>query len=276
MAILDKEDYQEPRCLLDMGQRFGAGERPPLIDMTRVTEKLDEYCNRRDFAGAERHLDYWLAEARQTGDRRAEFLIQNERMGFYRKQDRQDEAISCAMAALGLLDAVGEQSSAAGTGYVNVGTVYENFAMHSEAIPYFEKAREIYERELPPGDSRLAGLYNNMALALAATGRFDEARALFERALEIMEGKPNGPWEQAVTWLNLADAAEAELGYEAAEERIQLCLERAERLLAGSESERDGYYAFVCEKCAPGFDHYGWFACARELRERAERIYAGT
>ena len=171
---------------------------------------------------------------------------------------------------------MGEQSSAAGTGYVNVGTVYENFAMPSEAIPYFEKAREIYERELPPGDSRLAGLYNNMALALAATGRFDEARALFERALEIMEGKPNGPWEQAVTWLNLADAAEAELGYEAAEERIQLCLERAERLLAGSESERDGYYAFVCEKCAPGFDHYGWFACARELRERAERIYAGT
>ena len=39
---------------------------------------------------------------------------------------------------------------------------------------------------------------------------------------------------------------------------------------------RDGYYAFVCEKCAPTFDYYGWFAEAEKLNGEAARIYAGT
>ncbi len=276
MGWIEKEDYQEPRCLLDMGQRFGAAERGPALDLVRVTEKLDAYCARRDFAAAERHLDYWLASARQAGDRRAEFALQNERMGFFRKQGRREKALESAQAALALLQAVGERSAAAGTCYVNVGTVYENFDLPELACGWFEKAREIYEAELRPGDARLGGLYNNMALALAATGRFDAAEGLFARALEVMEGTRFGPWEQAVTWLNLADTLTARMGCEQAEERVQSCLENAARLLDAAEPERDGYYAFVCEKCAPGFDHYGWFAYAWELRERSEEIYAGT
>ena len=36
---------------------------------------------------------------------------------------------------------------------------------------------------------------------------------------------------------------------------------------------RDGYYAFVCEKCAPAFEYYGYFLAAEDLKERAKRIY---
>ena len=36
---------------------------------------------------------------------------------------------------------------------------------------------------------------------------------------------------------------------------------------------RDGYYAFVCEKCAPAFDYYGYFADAEEAAKKAESIY---
>ena len=36
---------------------------------------------------------------------------------------------------------------------------------------------------------------------------------------------------------------------------------------------RDGYYAFVCEKCAPTFDYYGYFLIADDLNERAKAIY---
>ena len=88
-----------------------------------------------------------------------------------------------------------------------------------------------------------------------------------------MARHPNGALEQAVTCLNLADLAQARDGAEAAEPRIYELLERAEALLATEGIPHDGYYAFVCEKCAPTFDYYGWFARAEQLRQEAADIY---
>ena len=270
MNPIGKEEYAEPRCLLS-GEPFGAPEKFEPIPLRRVVGKLDEYCERRDFAAAERHLNYWLAEARQTGDRRGEFSLQNERMGFYRKQGRREEDYAAAEAALALIGVA--DPVAAATCHVNVGTVYDCFGEPARAVPEFRLAREGYETALDPKDPRLGGLYNNMALALAGTGAYAEADALYRRALEIMEGTAYGPWEQAMTWLNMADAAAAEQGLEAAEDTIREDLEQAARLLDDVSTPRNAYYAFICEKCAPGFDYYGWFAYAAELRERAGRYY---
>ena len=269
---IGKEDYLEPRCLLDMTQQFGgqeSGVKP--VPLQRVIEKLDEYTRRRNFGGAKRHIEYWLAEARAVGDKRGEFSLLNERMGFYRKQGRRAKAYESAEAALALIGAVGADSIGAGTCYVNCGTVYDNFEEPERALSMFEKAQEIYERELPADDPRLGALYNNMGLACAALGRFGEADTLFRKALGVMEGVPA---DQAITWLNMCDTLAAERGESEAEEPIQRYLESAARCLDDESAPRDGYYAFVCSKCAPGFDHYGWFAYAGELRERAERIYA--
>ena len=38
----------------------------------------------------------------------------------------------------------------------------------------------------------------------------------------------------------------------------------------------DGNYAFVCEKCAPVLEQYGYEAYAAQLRSRSRRIYEGT
>ena len=272
MPLLDREDYVEPRCLLNMDAGFGVREDAPRsVPLRRVAEKLDEYCARKDFEGARRHLDFWLEEARQSGDRRGEFSLQNERMGFFRKQGQREAALAAAEAALALLGAAGEDSVAAGTCFVNVGTVYDNFGSPEKALVSFEKARAIYEKQLPAGDERLAGLYNNMGLALAETGRYREAEELFRKALDAAPA-----WDRAITWLNLADAALAEKGPEAAEEQVQDCLERASALLDEHRAAGDAYYAYVCGRCAPGFDYHGWFAYAQELRERAEDYYAGT
>ena len=35
----------------------------------------------------------------------------------------------------------------------------------------------------------------------------------------------------------------------------------------------NGYYAYVCEKCAPTFRYFGRFACADELKQRSDEIY---
>ena len=66
--------------------------------------------------------------------------------------------------------------------------------------------------------------------------------------------------------------AEAELGALEAEETILKYLDKAEKLLE-EYPNKDGYYAFVCEKCASVFGYYGRFVFANELVERARRIY---
>ncbi|MBQ7143614.1 MAG: tetratricopeptide repeat protein [Oscillospiraceae bacterium] len=273
---LSPSDYLEPACLL-CGDEFGAAEHYRPVPMDRVRAKLDELEGRRDFAGAERQLRYWLDEARLGRDTRGTFALENELMGFCRKQGRREDAYRAAEAALALIGPLGlEGSVTAATCYVNSATVYDAFGEPERALPLFERARAIYERELPADDPRLGGLYNNMGLALAACKRWDEARENYRRALEIMAKTPGGELEQAVTWLNVADALFSRRGAEDAEAEIADCLDKAAALLDSTAPARDGYYAFVCEKCAPGFDFYGWFAYAAELRERAEVIYAGA
>ena len=274
-GLIGPEDYAEPRCPLCMEPDREPGYMP--VPLQRIAQKTDEYMGRRDFAGAEKHLRYWLEEARLGRDRRGEFSLWNELMGFYRKMDDKEQAIESAANALRLIDVLDNaETISAGTCYVNCGTVYDAFGMPERALPLFEKAKAVYEASLPESDARLGGLYNNMALVLAALRRFGEAYELYQKALRVMGGAPNGALEQAITYLNMANAVEDEHGLEKGEAKIQQYLERASALLDSSSLPRNGYYAFVCEKCASGFDYYGWFAYAQELRERYEAIYEGN
>ena len=76
-----------------------------------------------------------------------------------------------------------------------------------------------------------------------------------------------------MTCLNRADVIDRRDGMEAGEARIAELMDRAAALLRGDGFPRDGYYAFVCEKCAPTFDYYGYFLVADDLNERARAIY---
>ena len=246
------------------------------ISISRILERLDEHLGRNDYVSAERHLLYWLSESRGACDGRTELLIRNELMGLYRKLGREADALACASAALSKIDELGvaEQVGSATT-YLNAATVYKAFGRAADAMPLFERARAIYERELEGDDSRLGGLYNNMALALVDLSRFDEANALYIRAIDVMKRTDGGDLEVAITYLNMASAAEAECGLVDADERIQKYLDDAESILEAHE-KRDGYYAFVCEKCASVFGYYGRFFYENELTERARRIYERT
>ena len=60
-----------------------------------------------------------------------------------------------------------------------------------------------------------------------------------------------------------------------AEEYINKYLAKAQSIL-DEHTTQNGYYAFVCEKCASVFGYYGWFFFENELKDRARRIYAGN
>ena len=131
---------------------------------------------------------------------------------------------------------------------------------------------------------------------------YQQALELYEKALLIMAEVPDGELEQAITYLNMANTVEALLGMEEGESRINELVEKAEDLmedkseellgkddaLLAAESEdgptayflsrqmrsRLGYYAFVCEKCAPTFSYYGYFLAAEKLKDRSDRLAA--
>ena len=273
-GAIGPEDYAEPRCVL-CEEPYGASPEVKPVPQQRIVEKLDEYMGRRDFEGAERHLKYWLEEAGLGADLRGELLIRNEMVGYYRKTGRKEEALENAAKATDLLKALGfEGTISSGTTYTNAATAHQAFGESGKALELFEKAKEAYENAPRTSPELLGGLYNNMGLTCVSLKRFGEARELYEKALEKMKEVPHGELECAITYLNMANAAEAEHGMEKGEEEIFGLLDKAWDLLEGSDAPKNGYYAFVCEKCAPTFEYYGYFLAAAELNKTAEEIYS--
>ncbi len=247
------------------------------IPQQRVIAKMDEYMSRRDYAGAERHLLYWQEEARQGGDLRGELLVANELIGHYRKTGERNKALNAIETALRLLEELDFGGTiSAGTTYVNAATALNAFGENERALALFEKARAVYESGADTEPRLLGGLYNNMALACVSLERYDEAAALYDMAMAQMGRAENGALEQAITCQNMANLVEARDGMERGEQDIFALMDRAAALLADPAVPRDGYYAFVCEKCAPTFEYYGYFAEAERLNGEAKRIYAGT
>ena len=244
------------------------------IPTDRVLEKLDGFFAKNDTAAAKRHLLYWLSEAQMLGDDRGALLLNNELMGLCRKLGQRDEALDYAQKALALVEKMGiVQNVGAATTYLNSATVYKAFNRPQDALRLYEKAKNIYEQQLRPDDDRLAGLYNNMALALVDLERFQEADSLYRQALSVLGNVPDKVPEMAITYLNMATAAEKQYGQKAA---LDALLEQAKALLESCREQTDGNYAFVCEKCATVFGYYGDEIYANDLLERSRRIYEGT
>ena len=270
---LDVTDYTDPICPFCTDQ---FKKQPPVhpIPVSRVLEKLDEHLGRNDYSAAEKHLLYWYGEAEEGRDRHGMLTISNELMGLYRKTGRKNEALDALEKSLRLIDELELNNNiTAGTTYTNAATVCKAFSMPERSLELFGKAKEIYESLLDNGDLRLGGLYNNLGLTLVDLERFDEAVTYYNKAIEIMSKKENGELEVAITYLNLANLEEARLGAEKSEEIVDEYIEKAYELLNREYLPRNGYYAFVCEKCAPTFGYYGRFLYEKELSDRAREIY---
>lgn len=244
-----------------------------VFSVNQILSELDSHLGRNDYAAAEEHLLFYLSK---TDDDKIRLPILNELAGLYRKLGRKDDAYEMVNKLLSLVAEMKlETNVGAGTTFINCATVYKAFGEAERALPLFERAVKIYETGLPKNDKRFGGLYNNMGLALVDLGRFGDAYALYEKAISVMEKVDGGLLEVAITYLNIASAKEKELGLEKAEKIIEDLLNKAEEILENHEP-KDGYYAFVCEKCASVFGYYGFFLYENTLKERVKKIYEGN
>lgn len=247
------------------------------VPVKKVIEELDQYLDSNDFASAEFHLSLWLKEAVNRKDYSGQLSLLNEQIGLYRKLQNEIPCRSAIKEALYLVKYLKQEYTVGGaTTYINAATGFSSFHDYVSALPLYQKAKLIYENRLSENDSRLASLYNNMAICLTAMNRFSEAESLYTEAISILQHIPQGEGEIAITYCNLADLANAEFGPEKSEEIIRDYLQKAEDCLNSSNLLHNGHYAFICEKCAPVFGFYGWFVTDKELKQRAERIYAGS
>ena len=247
------------------------------VPQRRISEKVDELMAHRDYAGVERTLLYWLAEAGAGGDRRGELTVRTELVGHYRKTGEAAKALEQADAALRLLRETGyEGTLTAATTRVNIATALNAFRDNERALALFGEARAVMEHSAACSPSLLSGLYNNMGLALTALSRPKEALDLFALAMEQNARIAGSELEQAVTCLNMADAVEARDGLEKGDGEINELLAKGEAYLTSPSVPRDGYCAYVYERCAPTYEYYGWFALSAALRREAEAIYERT
>ncbi len=243
------------------------------VPTERVRRALDAAMDCRDYDRAEKLLLYWLDTARLYGDGIGELTVLSEAVGFYRKTGERDKALRRCDETVALISRLGVGGEIfAATAMVNCATALTAFGEYGRAAELFEPALAVYESG-GADDGLLGGLYNNISICALATGDAARAASFAEKAVSATDRCPEAPLERAVCRLSLADAVEASGGDE---DRIYALLDEAEELLLRSDAPRDGYYAFICDKCAPAFDHYGYFVTARQLAEAAEKIYAGT
>ncbi len=269
--MLKKEDYEEPVCPL-----CPPDKRAP-IDVGRMLSRLDALLDKNDTDAARRHLDYWLAEAESVGDLRGTVTVLNEQMGLFRKCGMEKEAKAAAAAAEAAVVRGGlTDTLSAATVRLNHATVCAAFGEVKEAISLYRSVLTVYERELSPTDTRTAALQNNLAAALVQTKNYKEAAERYRAALAIVESTPEGYPDAAITYLNLADLALAERGCEdAAEEIAELCL-LADTRLSDLRVPRDGYLAFVADKCAAAFRYHGFFRLAEKYATLSQTLYGGA
>lgn len=247
------------------------------INITNLITELDNILSRNDYNSARNFLEKWVEISQNQNDKKALFSLCNECIGLYRKIGDRDNCYKYCEKALDLLKDLDVENTVTGaTAYINCATAYKAFGEAENSIPLFEKAVHLYENLLPKNDRRLAGLYNNFALSLVDLKEYKNAIEFYKKAINVLDKNPKFNLEQAVSYLNMANAVEAQKGLENACEEIDILLDKAQNVLDENYSETDGNYAFVCEKCAPTFSYYGRFLYENELKERARVIYERT
>ena len=273
MAV-ERDEYEEKRCLLSMTDPEDRKANAERIPIRHVIDKLDRALARGDYDEGIRLLDYWIREARATGDLDGELSVQSEMMGLSRRVNDRERGSASVERGLELLEKSGLSETVSGaTILLNAATTKKHFGDAAGAIPLYRRAEEVYLARLSPDDERLGGLFNNYALSLAEIGEREQAESYFTRALVLMDSLgAAGRTGVAVTSVNLADFYNAGNDPDK-DEKINATLERAWEALDAPDCPRDGEYAFVASKCAPAFSYYGWFFVASELEKRMNEIH---
>ncbi len=245
-------------------------EKQYKVPVLRVISKLDEFLSYNDLASAEELLIYWISEAHRLNDLSGLLSMLNEQIGLYRRLNNSQKGLQAVNEALSLINNNNLNSLSVATIFINCATTLKAFGKVNEGLPYYKKAEEIYLKLNETDNFKIASLYNNMASSCAEINDFESAEQYYLKAINILKSTGVNQGEMAVSYVNLAQLY---FDSDPFSKKVNDCMENAWQLLNSVQNNRDGNYAFICSKCAPAFEYFGYFDRCEILKTEAEKIY---
>lgn len=175
------------------------------MNMDHFFAELDSYFDKNETDQIDPFLVASLEQAKEEEDYAAYISICNEMIGFYRSVSAFEKAYQAAEDVLLLMEELKlEDTEHFATTLLNAATAYSAGGDYAQAIRFYRQAVQIYDRILPQGDYRQAGLYNNMSILFEKMNENAEAVEAAKKALAIIEKLPDNDAQTATTLTNLA------------------------------------------------------------------------
>lgn len=175
------------------------------MNMDDFFAELDSYFDRNETDKIDSFLMTSLEKAKEEEDYAAYISICNEMIGFYRSVSAFEKAYQASEDVLLLMEELKlEDTEHFATTLLNAATAYSAGGDYTQAVRLYRQAVQIYDRILPQGDYRQAGLYNNMSILFEKMNENAEAVEAAKKALAIIERLPDNEAQTATTLTNLA------------------------------------------------------------------------
>ncbi len=249
-------------------------ENTDKVPILRVINRLDEFFAKNDLEGAKELLVFWVGEAERINDQKGLLSVLNEQIGLYRRTAEKDKGTAAINGALSIIKEQNlTRGESVGTIYINIATTFKAFGDTDSAIKYYDMAEKIFGLTANIPDYKKAALLNNTAAAYLEIKAYEKAEQNYITAAVILEKHKEHYGEVAVTFVNLAHLYE-DMGKD--NDLILETVEKAIEFLNKAGYKKDGNYAFVCTKCAPSFEYFGFTDEGNYFALEAEKIYEGN
>ena len=237
------------------------------MDFNRLISQFDRLVNEERFDEAGNLLEQAKGQV-DSINYNLLIALNNELIGFYRKQNKQIECLQTINDTLTLLlEIKNKNTEFYGTVYINIATGYSAFNFVEESKQNFIVAKDILTSVLDKYDNRLGALYNNFASVYMMEKDLVRARKYYKKAIEIAE-KNNRILDKAQSLINMTYTFDSICD----EETIDNILDEALAILTDSSVVKDKEYSFILKKYAKDFGHYGYFLVEEDLLNRANEI----
>ena len=194
--------------------------------------------------------------------------INNELIGFYRKQNDKIRCLSTINETLTILNAIkNKKTEFYGTIYLNIATGYSAFNCIQQAEENFIKSELIFQDVLDVYDSKLGALYNNFASIYLLKNEPLKARDYYQKSILLAE-KNNNKLYKAQSLVNITYTYNIVND----DKIIEELLDNANKLFFDNDIIKDKETSFIYKKYAKDFAYYGYFLVEEELLNRAKEI----
>lgn len=169
-----------------------------MMTIDQILTKLDHYYKEDQLTEVEPFLLSCLEDAKKEQEYGIYISVGNELLGFYRSIGQFEAAFAVGEDVLLLMEELQlDHTVHFATTLFNVATAYRTAGKYEEALANYRRALEIYQKELPKDDYRLAELYSRHSILLKMLQRNENRRCFWEKRFRLWKNS----LEQGLKWL---------------------------------------------------------------------------